>query len=319
MRFTAIEGSNILVTGGAGFIGSHLVERLHRDNRVIVLDNLLYGSRENLSGTNHVFVEDDIVTADIAGLIGDYGIDLVFHLATYHLDDSLRDPATDFMISAVGGVRLLEACRQHGVKRFVYASTGSVYGEPKHVDHSESHEILPSTPYGASKAAVDHYCRIYHDLYGLDTVRLRYYNVYGPRRTGGAVPKFMLMALAGGTIRIEGGEQIRTPTYVSDIVDATMRVGHVAGIEGMAFNIASVEEISVLDMAKLIVRMCDAEHRVTMKVTAYRPGEIMRLRPNVDLARRVLGWEARIPLKGGFRRLIDYLRTTELGAAVSAE
>ena len=309
MPSKAIEARNILVTGGAGFVGSHLIERLHADNNVIVVDNLRYGDRDNLAGFDHVLIEENIATADLAAVMGDHRIDLVFHLASHHLGDSLQDPMTDFTTSALGGLRVLEACRQTGVKRVVYTSTGSIYGEPEGAGHDETHRILPNVPYGVSKAATDHYARIYCSLYGLETVRMRYYNIYGPRRTAGAIPQFVLTALEGGTIRIEGGEQVRTPTYVTDTVEATIRGAAVENAAGKAFNVAASGAVSVMEMAKLIVRLCDAEDRVTFEETGYRPGEIMQLRPDVSLARDVLGWQAEVGLEDGFRQLIEYLRS----------
>ena len=303
-----IDNRTILVTGGAGFIGSHLVDRLAHKARVVVLDNLLYGDRENLAGAPHEFIEDDIVTVDLDALMGDYNIDLVFHLATYHLDDSLRDPMTDFTVTAQGGMRLLEACRKRKIQRLVYASSGSVYGEPDTMGHDEAHALLPTTPYGTSKTVIDHYCRIYGDLYGLDCVRLRYYNVYGPRRTAGAIPKFILTALAGATIRIEGGAQTRTPTNVDDIVEATIRAAEIPQARGEAFNLAAAEAVSVLDMAKRIVALCGTEDSVAFELTDYRPGEIMHLRPDVAHAKSVLGWEAAITLDDGLSGLIEHLR-----------
>ena len=178
-----LEGRRILVTGGAGFVGSHLVERIAPDNEVFVLDNLLYGRRENLSGMRCTLIEDDVRTADLVRLIRDRKIDLVFHLAAFHLADSLGDPWSDFSTTALGGMRVIEACKEARIPRLVYASTGSVYGEPSHPLYDEDHALLPTTPYGVSKAAMDHYCRIYQDLYGLETVRLRYYNIYGPQRS----------------------------------------------------------------------------------------------------------------------------------------
>jgi UDP-glucose 4-epimerase len=312
MKQEMISGKNILVTGGAGFIGSHLVERLATDNHVIVLDNLLYGSEQNLLNVPHVFIKDDIRTADLHAVLSMHDIDLVFHLASYHLDDSLTDPMSDFTITALGGLRLLEACRKKQVERIIFSSTGSVYGQPAHTNHDESHPLAPTTPYGVSKTAMDNYCRIYADIYGLKTVRLRYYNIYGPRRTAGAIPQFILRALQGNDIHIQGGEQTRTPTYVSDNVEATYRAGWVKDIDGMTFNIAAAEYISILDMAKLIVRLCGTEDKVRFQFDDHRPGEIRHLRPNVELAKKLLGWEARVGLEEGLLKLIDYLKSTRI-------
>jgi UDP-glucose 4-epimerase len=305
---SALEGRRILVTGGAGFIGSHLVERLVERNEVVVLDDLRYGRRENLSGLRCTLLEQDVRETDLEALLRARNIDLVFHLAAFHLSDSLTDPWTDFTVSAIGGLRLLEALRKVKVLRLVYASTGSVYGEPSEALHDEEHPLLPTTPYGASKATMDHYCRIYQALFGIEAVRLRYYNVYGPRRTAGAIPQFILRAMRGQSISIEGGDQVRTPTNVSDIVDATMSAAIVPEASGLAFNLAASEAISVMDMAQRIVRLCGAEGRVAFKHGGYRPGEIMELRPNVELARRVLGWQASVPFDRGVAELIEHLR-----------
>ena len=205
-------------------------------------------------------------------------------------------------------MRVIEACKEARIPRLVYASTGSVYGEPSHPLYDEDHALLPTTPYGVSKAAMDHYCRIYQDLYGLETVRLRYYNIYGPRRTAGAVPQFILKALKGETIRIEGGEQIRTPTFVTDIVEATVRAATVNEAAGHAFNLAAAQPVSILEMAQIIVRLAGAEGRVDFEMAPYRPGEIMDLRPGVGRAKEILGWEARVTFEEGAARLIEDLR-----------
>lgn len=303
-----LKGRRILVTGGAGFVGSHLLDRLHTDNEVVVLDNLSYGSRENIKHISCTLIEDDIRTVDLVDIIRRHEIDLVFHLAAFHLSDSLTDPVTDFMTSALGGMRMLAAANETGVSRVVYASTGSVYGEPQHQDHDETHPLLPTTPYGVSKSTIDHYCRLYTDLYGLETVRLRYYNIYGPRRTIGAVPQFIIKALRGDSIRIEGGEQVRTPTFVTDIADATIRAALVPEANGLAFNLAASKAVSILEMAQTITRLCGTEDAVKFEMTDYRPGEIMVLRPDVQLAKRVLDWEAAVPLDEGVRSLIDDIR-----------
>ena len=307
-----IRKSNILVTGGAGFIGSHLVDRLAQDNNVIVLDNLIYGSLKNLENSRHIFIKADLVDCDLLQIMKSYDIELIFHLASYHLDDSLKEPMKDFTISALGGLRLLEACRQHRVKRLVYTSTGSVYGQPQQMGHDESHNMLPTTPYGISKATMDHYCRVYHQLFQIETVTLRYYNIYGPRRITGAIPQFIIKALRGKSIYIDGGEQTRTPTYVADAVEATYRAGCVEGIGGEIFNIAAERYISIIDLARMIVRMCKLEGKVSFKLKNYRPGEIMHLRPDVGLAKEKLGWEAEESLEGGLSKMIDFIRNEQL-------
>lgn len=319
MATIGIKNKNILVTGGAGFVGSHLTERLTEDNHVVVVDNLLYGSLENLKGVRHTFLQADLTQMDALEILREYDIDLVFHLAAFHLDDSLREPMKDFMISALGGLRLLDACRSKKVHRLVYTSTGSVYGQPESMGHREDHPLLPTTPYGISKGAMDHYCRVYNDLYGIETVILRYYNIYGPRRTAGAIPQFILRALEGGTIYIDGGEQTRTPTYVADIVDATVRAGSREGIGGQAFNIGAEEYITILDLAKMIVRLAGAQREVTLEMRDYRAGEIMHLRPDVTKAREILGWDAKVSLEEGLTALIDYLKKHHLGAEAPEE
>jgi len=308
MKNKDIKGKNILITGGAGFIGSFLAEHLATYNQVIVLDNLLYGTLENLKNVSHAFIKADITDTDIKGIMSKYDIDLVYHLASYHLDDSLKNPMRDFMTSGLGGLRVLEACRYKKVERLIFTSTGSVYGQPQSLNHDEKHPLLPTTPYGASKSTMDNYCRIYHDIYNVKTVRLRYYNIYGPKRSVGAIPQFIIKALNGGEIEISGGKQTRTPTYISDTVEATYRAGWIKGIEGRAFNIAATEYITILDLAKLIVRLCNAEDKITFKINNYRPGEIMHLRPNVNYAKEILGWEAKVNLEKGLLNLIEYFK-----------
>jgi len=312
MAHTLVD-KNILITGGAGFIGSHLVERLCPYNKTIVLDNLSMGDYDNIKSFNIDFVKSDVTNNDLVKILKDKQIDIVFHLASYRLDQSLRNPLEDFRVNALGGIRVIQACLEANISRLIYTSTGSVYGEPKMAHHDEEHDLRPTTPYGVSKLCTDHYCRLYYKLYKLNTVCLRYYNVYGSRRLSGAIPKFILQALQGETITIDGGKQTRTPTYVSDVIDATVLAATSEKAVGDCFNIAAEEFASVEDLAKKIIRLCDAEEKSRLEYGDYRPGEIMHLRPSVDKSERILGWKAKTELEEGLKKQINYLREVANG------
>ena len=248
-----------LVTGGAGFIGSHLVEELLNDGLAVVsIDDYSGGKHSNLehlSGrTGFQEVKCDIT--DFAELQRHFdGVDVVFHQAVSKMTICLRDPRRDMEVNAKGTFNLLELARDRGVKKFVHASTGSVYGEAQYYPTDENHPLNPTSYYGVSKLAGEKYARVFSHLYGLDTTMLRYYHVYGPRQensdVGGVVSIFARRAMEGKPLVIFGdGSQLRSFTYVKDIVRINKLVACTPGTKGQPYNCASGIKVTIKELAE---------------------------------------------------------------------
>ncbi|MFQ5877231.1 MAG: SDR family oxidoreductase [Acidobacteriota bacterium] len=316
-------GRLYLVTGGAGFIGSHIVEALlKRGERVVVLDNLSTGRRENLesalrgaTGTPAppLVLEGDIL--DPAMLRRALrGVTHVIHQAALpSVQRSIEDPAASHEVNATGTLRLLGAARASGVRRFVYASSSSVYGDTPRLPKLESMQPAPLSPYAVSKLAGEHYCRIYHDLYGLETVSLRYFNVFGPRQDpnsqyAAVIPNFVKAAVSGDRPTIFGdGRQSRDFTFVDDAVEANLRACDApAAAAGGVFNIARGVEICLLELISCLESILDV--RIRPRHTPPRPGDVRRSLASIDGARRLLGYRPRVGVEEGLRRTVAWFR-----------
>ena len=298
-----VTGRTILITGGAGFIGSHLADALVADNDVIVLDDLSSGSRENVPD-NARFVEGDIrdegVVADVTK-----GVDLIFHeAAVVSVAQSIDEPEHCHDVNFDGTVTLLEAARRQDA-RLVFASSAAIYGDPDSLPIDESAPVDPHSPYGIDKCAADQYVRTYHDLYDLETVALRYFNAYGPRQTAsdysGVISVFREQALAGDPITVDGdGSQTRDFVHVEDIVQANLRAATTDHV-GTAYNIGTGEETSIQALAETIQGTVDTDSPIVHGEP--RPGDIQRSRADVTRARQHLGYEAEITLTDGLATL----------------
>jgi UDP-glucose 4-epimerase len=305
-----------LVTGGAGFIGSNLVDALvARGDEVTVVDNLATGKRENLEGAlqNGATLEEvDIREAEaMSDVVGRTRPGVIFHLAAQiDVRKSVADPANDARINVEGTINVLSAAQAHGVGRFVNTSSGgAIYGEGRQIPAPEDHPIAPEAPYGLSKFCAEQYCEIFTRLHGISTVSLRYGNVYGPRQDplgeAGVVAIFCGHLLDGGKATIFGdGKQTRDYVYVGDVVDANLRAADsdVAG----PINIGLGEEKSVLDIVEVLNEHApdgfEPEH------APERPGEVQRIALDPSRAREELGWEAKVDLTEGLKSTLDSLR-----------
>ncbi len=248
-----------IVTGGAGFIGSHIVEELLNEGlEVISIDNYFAGKEENLAEfkDNKRFQEVRCDVTDYAELKKYFdGVDLVFHEAASKKTICLKDPRKDLLINGTGTFNMLELARDYGVKKFVHASTGSVYGEARYFPQDEEHSLNPTSYYGVSKLAGEKYVRAFSELYNMDCTILRYFHVYGPRQeysdVGGVVPIFARRILKGESPIIHGdGSQQRSFTYVKDVVAANMLVAMTEGTKGEVFNCASGIKVTVKELAE---------------------------------------------------------------------
>lgn len=269
-----------LVTGGAGFVGSHLVETLAWAGwDVFTFDSYVAGSAENLAGVpGCVQIQGDVVDAEcVEGAIRSSRPDVIFHLACSKKNVSLDDPQRDLAVNAGGTLNVLQAARKHKVARFVHVSTGSVYGEPQVNPQQEDHPLCPVSFYGVSKLAGERYAHAFRKLYGLDTVILRYFHVYGPRqpdddKLGGVVAIFCRRAVQGLPLIVHGdGQQVRSFTYVGDVARATLHVAQLD--EGGVFNVASGTRTTVLDLAISIMALSAT---ATVEHGQPLPGDIRR-------------------------------------------
>jgi UDP-glucose 4-epimerase len=305
-----------LVTGGAGFIGSNLVDALlARGDEVTVVDDLSTGKRENLDDAlaNGATLEEiDIRDAEaVSDVVGRAKPDVIFHLAAQiDVRKSVADPANDARINVEGTVNVLRAAQAHGVPRVVNTSTGgAIYGEGRQLPAPEDHPSAPEAPYGLSKWCAEQYCEIFTRLHGLSTVSLRYGNVYGPRQDplgeAGVIAIFCGKLLENGRATIFGdGRQTRDYVYVDDVVDANLRAAE-SDVSGPV-NIGLGQEKSVLDIVESL-----NEHSADgfqPEHAPERPGEVQHIALDPSRAREELGWEAKVELDEGLRRTLESLR-----------
>jgi UDP-glucose 4-epimerase len=314
-----IEMASSVVTGGAGFIGSHIVDALiRRGDEVTVIDDLSSGRRENLSGALRAGARLEVLdvrdAAALAAVFGRVRPQLVFHLAAQiDVRRSLSDPLQDCETNVGGMIAVLEAARRSGVERVVNTSTGGgLYGDATRLPTPEDHEILPLAPYGQSKLAAEGYAGLYTRLHGLSTVSLRYGNVYGPRQDvhgeAGVVAIFCGCLLEGRTPVIYGdGRQTRDWVEVSDVVAANLAAADGAGrgVTG-AVNIGHGGETSLLDLIDAL-GAAGRRRGLTLAPPRFlpaRPGEVTRSCLEVGRAHSELGWRAQVGLEAGLERVL---------------
>jgi UDP-glucose 4-epimerase len=314
-----------LVTGGAGFIGSNLVDALlDAGHEVEVLDNLATGRRSNLDAAlsrGATLHEVDITDARaVSGHVDRFRPQAVFHLAAQiDVRKSVADPAFDSRVNVEGTINLLEASRAAGVARFVFSSTGgAIYGETDVRPSPETLQPLPEAPYGQSKFCAERYLQLQSRLYGLSTVALRYGNVYGPRQDplgeAGVVAIFCGKLLAGETATVYGdGRQTRDYVYVGDVVRANLAALSATGVRGEV-NIGAGREVSVLDLVAALNDLA-GDRGFSVGHAPPRTGEVQRSCLDVTLAREALGWTAEMELSEGLRITLE--ATNEAAAAVA--
>ncbi|MGH7830793.1 MAG: SDR family oxidoreductase [Candidatus Binatia bacterium] len=303
-----------LVTGGAGFIGSHIVEGLVAGGRKVrVIDDFITGRRENLNGLLEKIelVQGDILDLDLVKKAVE-GVEVVFHQAALRsVPLSVDNPLATNEVNTQGTLNVLVASRDAGVGRVVYASSSSVYGDSPQLPKREEHATAPISPYAVSKLAGEHYCSVFTKVYGLETVSLRYFNVFGPRQDpnsqyAAVIPKFISRALQGEPLEVHGdGLQSRDFTYIDNVVQANISAAATKQGIGEAFNVASGEAYSLLDLisalAKIIGRDLPRQH------TPSRKGDVRQTLADTAKARRILGYDPRIDFEQGLRKTYSYL------------
>ncbi|MCD6310706.1 MAG: NAD-dependent epimerase/dehydratase family protein [Candidatus Eremiobacteraeota bacterium] len=301
----------ILVTGGAGFIGSHVVDSyVARGHRVAVIDDLSTGKKENLNPDSE-FYHIGIGSPEVEKVFNDFKPDIVnHHAAQIDVRKSVSDPVHDAKINILDAIKLLEHCNNHKVKKFIYASTGgAIYGEPEHIPCDESHPVRPLAGYGTSKYCFEQYLELYSRLYGLDYTILRYANVYGPRQDpfgeAGVVAIFCGRLLSEKSPVIFGdGEQTRDYVYVGDIAKANLLV--LDRGSGMCFNLGTGIQTSVNQIFRQIVKILGSDIKPVYE--APRPGEVMHIALDAGKAKNVIGWEPDVSIEEGLNKTLEFFK-----------
>ncbi|MDQ2877777.1 MAG: SDR family NAD(P)-dependent oxidoreductase [Pseudomonadota bacterium] len=298
-RYTTLVGRKVIVTGGAGFVGSHLCERLVEIGaEVICLDDLSAGKRGNVATfadkPNFTFVAMDVCEESSAMATLFAGVDTVFHNAASKKNICLVNPQRDLEVNAGGALNLLRHAIDAGVRKFVHASTGSVYGEPQIFPTIENHPFEPVSYYGVSKLAGERYVDVFHKLYGLDTTILRYFHVYGPRQEsnefGGVVSIFLRKISAGENPVVFGhGEQVRSFTWVLDLVEANLRAATDPVATGEAYNVASGIRVTINELAQGMLDVLDPDKRLKVEHGDPLVGDIMEFDVSNAKIRKQLG------------------------------
>lgn len=304
-----------LVTGGTGFIGSHLVDGLLDTGRKVrVLDDLSTGQRDNLkrSPAADLLVGDVADPAAVAEAMR--GVEVVFHLAALaSVQRSVEAPADSHRICATGTLNVLDAARRAGVRRVVYAASASAYGIPDGPVQSEETPIRPLSPYAAAKLSGEVYCQAFATTYGLETVRLRFFNIFGPRQRAdspysGVIALFIAALGEKRTPTVFGdGEQTRDFTFVSDVVQALIRAAASLGVSGEVFNVGTGRGTSLLQLITALNSLMGTT--ITPKHAEPRAGDIRHSRADISKAQRLLGYEPTVSLEQGLAKTLAWYRS----------
>ena len=301
-----------LVTGGAGFIGSHLVEGLlQQGHRVRVLDDLSTGKRANLAhlGAKVELLQGSITDKDLVARAVQ-GVNWVFHLAALpSVQRSVEDPVPTHEVCATGTLNVLNASRQAGVQRVVYAASSSAYGDIPGALRSEDDPVSPMSPYAAAKLAGEHYCKCFTTVYGLETVRLRFFNIFGPRQDAqspysGVIALFIAALLKGRTPTIFGdGLQSRDFTYVGNAVQAVIKAAQAPKAVGKVYNVGNGASTSLLELVKQLNLILGTS--VVPQHGPARQGDVRHSQADISRARADLGYDPQVSFAEGLRRTVE--------------
>jgi UDP-glucose 4-epimerase len=315
--------SSYLVTGGAGFIGSNIAEELlRRGETVRILDNFSEGTRENLDLMKHHGLSPldyELIEGDIRDmttcLLACRGMDYVLHQAALRsVPRSVDQPSKTNEVNVAGTLNILLAAREARVKRVVYASSSSIYGDSAKLPQSETDMPAPLSPYAVSKLAAEHYCVVFNKIFGLETVCLRYFNVFGPRQNptsqyAQVIPRFILSALHGRPLEIHGdGLQSRDFTYVSNVVEANIASATAPNVAGEVINIGCGEQHSVMDVADAIAQIMG--RKLEHYSTEPRLGDARHTRADISKAKGLLRYTNRVTFMQGIRTTIEHFEKT---------
>jgi nucleoside-diphosphate-sugar epimerase len=321
-----LDGVQLLVTGGGGFIGSHLVERLVRDgHRVRVIDNFTTGHRRNLLP---VIDDVELVEGDLQSYERAHaavrGCEIVLHQAAMpSVPRSVQDPLTSNASNVIGTLNVLLAARDSGVRRVVFASSSSVYGSVPDLPKHEALQTLPISPYAVAKLAGEGYCRAFSEVYGLETVALRYFNVFGPRQDpqsqySAVIPNFITAALRGDAPVIFGdGEQSRDFTFVENVVEANvLAMSADSRVAGRAYNVACGERISLNALVEAIGRVLGRS--IEPRYEKGRPGDVRHSMADSSKAEQEFGYRVVVPFSDGLARTVQHYTDAADEAPVAA-
>jgi UDP-N-acetylglucosamine/UDP-N-acetyl-alpha-D-glucosaminouronate 4-epimerase len=312
----------VLITGGGGFIGSHLVDRFLADGHdVRVLDNFATGRRENLV---HVMGDVELVEGDMQSYERVHnamaGVDGVLHEAALpSVPRSVADPLTTNASNVIGTLNVLLAARDAGAKRVVFASSSSVYGANPTLPQSEDLALSPISPYAVTKLTGEGYCRSFHHVYGLETVALRYFNIFGPRQDplsqyAAVVPNFITSVLCGRGATVFGnGEQSRDFTFVENVMEANRLALEAPDVAGKAYNVACGERITLNQMLDEIAEITGTEAEA--QYLPPRPGDVLHSHASIERAEDELGYRPLVPFREGLRRSIEHFAARQASAA----
>lgn len=308
-----------LVTGGAGFIGSQLVERLLRDGaRVRVLDNFSAGTRANLAFPRELRRRLEVVRGDVRNLAtvtrAARGARVVFHQAAMRsVPRSIEDPVGANANNVTGTLHVLEAARRARVPRVVYASSSSVYGDRPELPKREEQPAKPVSPYAVSKVAGELYASVWSRLFGVEAIGLRYFNVFGPRQDpkseyAAVIPRFITWALRGRPLQVHGdGTQSRDFTYVDNVVEANLLAGRAPGAAGDVFNVGCGSRTSLLEIVGMLEVIVGRP--LARRHTPSRAGDVAHTLADLTKAKRLLGYEPLVRFEEGLKRTVAYFRT----------
>ncbi|UCG69076.1 MAG: SDR family oxidoreductase [Thermoplasmata archaeon] len=312
----------ILITGGAGFIGSHLAERLAQlDHEIVILDNLdpyydIGIKKKNLEiilkNKNCSFIKGDILDKEQLNKIVLGDVKFIFHEAAQPgVRASVENPLKPNDVNVKGTLNVLEAARKGDVKRVISASSSSVYGKVEYLPFDEKHPTTPLSPYGVSKLVAEHYCRVYNDLYDIPTVSLRYFTVYGPRmRPDLAIPLFTRALLSGESPTIFGnGEQTRDLTYIEDIVSANLKLLETEKADGEILNVGGGKRVTVNQLFEKLCQLVDV--KIDPIYIEEIKGDAKHTLASIDKARELLGYEPTTVIETGLSKFVGWFRANQ--------
>lgn len=301
-----------LVTGGAGFIGSHLVDALvARGTRVRILDDFSTGAQANVPAGAEL-ISGDVGDAEAAHRAAQ-GAETIFHLAALaSVQRSVEAPADSHRVCATGTLHILDAARRHGVRRVVYAASASAYGIPAGAIQKEDDPVSPLSPYAAAKLAGEVYCQAFATTYGLETIRLRFFNIFGPRQRAdspysGVIAIFASLLSQGKVPTVFGdGEQTRDFTYVSDVVQCLLLAAEKPGVSGEVFNVGTGHPTSLLELIRELNRLLGTD--LAPRHAEARAGDIRHSRADISRARQRLGYDPKVPFAEGLERTLQWAK-----------
>ncbi len=311
-----LDGLRVLITGGAGFVGSHLADLLiQRGSEVVVYDNFnpFYSGKErnvvhNLQKKNYRLVKADIL--DYESLVkATKGVDVVFHQAAQAgVRYSIKHPLEVHRINTTGTLNVLLAARDSDVSKVVFASSSSVYGVPRSLPISEEHPTNPNSPYAASKLAAEKYCKVFSEVYGLEVVMLRYFSVYGPRGRPDQVIRAFAEKIAQGLppVIYGDGKQTRDFTYVSDVVEANILAAESEGVSGEVFNIGFGGRISIEELAEMVINLMGKTGEVSPIHEKTYAGDFPHTCADTAKASRMMGYAPRVELEDGLKNFVSW-------------